>query len=1094
VGFLHLGRERWSRRLWCKGAECPTPMTRNDQKIFFMANPASNRELETERMVEEGSGQAKIVWYDPGAGGPPSDHPMWLALPLFFQSPEQVSGYAREMERTGKWTHAQVVNFMQTAAPAYTVNAWFGRDPDTGQLPNNEVERATNMIERLGLLPIDPTTGTRMTKAQFIAVFQHATNVWYPLGFLPGFIEIYCTTDVTGRVTGWNEDVLRFLQDPSIPIAQKTNLHRLSAIDGPDLRLDPSMSREKRLEYFRLFCHNFGLNFFVEVDGPRVNLQVSDLGTHVVPGGALSTLMGDQNSVLRLQEFCNTQNMYNLQHGLPQITPETLRRMLYLSNGPFSIEEQYGILRYHQDHTSRLGTEAYMRAMVQGGIGEYIHLSWLDQQIRAGSAAVWGFLGTNYNPIGDIHLEAGRTYSRAATGRHMIAPDMVLWDISIDPSTTLEIDHSAATEEVDTSSELGGRNNPIEHVFRGLLGVTRVCNPDLSGLGPNPTASQIDVRRNSVYKCTNLRVVSGSTLQGDLHQLLTQGGTVNYENMRMIGLPGGGVRGALRLDDGDAIMPAAHMIFEIVPDPAATMPDSYLVRTRIGTFANLQGDGAPDVLSAQFVPGSVWYDSWNNPTFLRLGILQYSQGNLVTSAGIQAQATVLGQHLYTTVMNRGFIVNRADWQYMRMYDVPTYTALLRRIVPGIFEDELSRLVGGGQGYSPVKMGTFTIGFRFSVVLDTESNTGEGVIIGQTGYGFTGINIWRDNTGVISSGYTQHILTCPALGNTARPSETPVLARDVAQVAARQSRIDEDFDLAGVLAEYFREIAFGDPFWRHMFRQSNGWDPATDVVRATRWLKNRLSELRSAIPNSHAFTIDSPAVHQFLSDLKALAIGFDFPNSRTRANRALAQRSILDSFANMWEKLLNEYGQTKDGDKAVEIRTFVRAIIFNWPIGVGRERSLAILEQHYTRLPTFTQLRLHSLDWGFGVIDTRPIADGAGNRIFNGWCYARILYASPDGPVREFLVRYRPDANLANSWGSGFEAYALFDRSRSEWIASCDPEIVYNIISGVIPLPPGFSSIGQFLGLLARVQIGGHQVPPLSGQNPTTLLDLGHLVP
>jgi hypothetical protein len=268
------------------------------------------------------------------------------------------------------------------------------------------------------------------------------------------------------------------------------------------------------------------------------------------------------------------------------------------------------------------------------------------------------------------------------------------------------------------------------------------------------------------------------------------------------------------------------------------------------------------------------------------------------------------------------------------------------------------------------------------------------------------------------------------------------------------------------------------FWLHMrqsiprvwvpYNPSDPDNPDTDYARAKSWIEHRLAEWRVLIPNSYDFTMDHPAVQQFLALLRTVPARFCFSMDTDLRNKNQLTKDLVNGWFQMWNDLLAGHGADSQctynlhdrgsSDKQERLRvTIERAIIFNWPSGSKEQRSLAILEQHYTRLPAFTQLRIHALGNAFGVIDSRPIADSSGNRVIGGWCYARVLYASPEGPTYEFMVRYKPEANLQSEWGSGFQVYAT-ETDTQGWLPtqvpgrpSQDPVAdLYNIIAG----PPG----------------------------------------
>jgi hypothetical protein len=1038
---------------------------------------------------------AKIYWYDPGAGGPPSDHPMWLALPLRFQSPERLLAYAQNMEQTGQWTHAQVVTFMQVASPAYTVNEWFGRDINTGQLPANELERAVNMLQRLGLIPgaNDPDPAkARTARDTFRDQFQHATNAWYPVGMLPAFIEMYCTIDTLGRFTGFYPDVQEFLDGTR---------DRLPTPYGPDLVVEHALTPAQRIALWERECRSYGLAFTYPPSGYRLSIDttLSQGMSFVMPGGSLSALTGDQNGVLRIRDYVARDVPNAILNGYAILSIEAWRRILYLGNGPFRLTEQTNYLRYHA--RDGLTNEESMAIFLRGGLGEFFNLDWLTRIVDQGAASIsnWGILGDRYSPQGNVEIEAGRTYFGTYTGSHIIEPDFVLWDRNIDLETGLSVDYAAVSEEVDTTRN--GDAHSIEallHMARDLIGITRACNPDLSGLGPNPTAAQVAARRNAVYRGTVLRVLSGTDFQSYLTNALTAGSTLNSGNIRIERLSAsGGIRGVMRINDGDATLPACHVIFEIVPNPNSALPNSYIVRMQIGRFSNqLQPGEVPQIAQAQLDPTTIWYDSTDNPTFLRILPLLDNLNLPFSAAAIDAGSGQFAAYLRSVMVDRGFSISQRQMVYIREHDAPTYHLVLESIFPAY--------VHSGQGYSPSREGEYVNRFRFDVVLDVEARTGERLVLplAWDDNSLDTENAWRSYTNVPHVGFSVYTLNAPAI--RARQGFR-VWARSAADVRNLEARIAQEFQLADVSANRIINRIFFDGFWQQIHNPS-GWNPNRDIPRVESWIRDTIQLIRSYIRRSAEFTMEqdkatnrylNAAMENFFQILRAIPAGYVFPDTYSLQSRSAHENPttvmIVNAWFAMWESMFASYDAdyvcfTKGRGKVDHIddlrRAISFAIVYDWRSADDR---VSIFREYFARLSAFTQLQFLASDNGWGVIDIRPIADASGGRVIGGWSYARVLYASPSGPVREFMVRYRPDSNLESVTGSGFMVFA--ENVGGTWAptqpvngqSSPDPvSLLYNIISGLSPIPnrPGtnqpFASLAEYLDSLAQVQVGGMQ--------------------
>ncbi|NMC07344.1 MAG: hypothetical protein GYA24_19170 [Candidatus Lokiarchaeota archaeon] len=429
----------------------------------------------------------------------------------------------------------------------------------------------------------------------------------------------------------------------------------------------------------------------------------------------------------------------------------------------------------------------------------------------------------------------------------------------------------------------------------------------------------------------------------------------------------------------------------------------------------------------------------------------------------------------------------------------------------------------GKGGGAYRAGSMVSRFFYDVVLDVERHTGDPLSLSIANLGMS-VEIWRRNTNVISAGFVEATIRCPALqtGTT----ESHILVRSLAVASALQARIDQDFKVNGPRADYLMSVMFGSGFWSHMQPTTpGGWNPVRDLARAEQWISDRMREWRAYIQNAREFNMDkdatghfvNPQVEAFFTILRGLPAGFVFPATNSLVTyKQAAQAQLIDGWFAMWRDLLAAHDADTDvfnrgirGTRERLIRQqsiILRAIIYNWPSGRRRteQTSLDILAHHYTRLPAFTQLTMDALDRGFGVLDRTPIADATGNRIIDGWCYARVLYASPDGTIREFMVRFRPDTDLDASWGNGFMAFAsgtMVQGGTARWEAtqpvsgsiSGDPvSLLYNIITGINPIPldphtgAPFTSLAAYLDTLSQVQIGGHQASALPNKPPTTL--------
>ncbi|MEX2684863.1 MAG: hypothetical protein Q6373_025035 [Candidatus Sigynarchaeota archaeon] len=263
-------------------------------------------------------------------------------------------------------------------------------------------------------------------------------------------------------------------------------------------------------------------------------------------------------------------------------------------------------------------------------------------------------------------------------------------------------------------------------------------------------------------------------------------------------------------------------------------------------------------------------------------------------------------------------------------------------------------------------------------------------------------------------------------------------------------------------------------------------------------KNMLDMMRRdfAVAGGDAFDIELVCWQEFLDHLAAVPAGTRLPATQDRNRADAVQKAFLDAWVAAVGEMLDLVGarpgpMTEAGAFSVAAYEqlechFQHALLGFWPAGFTRTRAYGTIigALRLDRLPASVQLaRQAALAlWGVGLAH-QVSGEGLG-----GWTYTRLRFAplaSPNQPGAEFIARYRPDANIKDPAGPGFEVLAYCtnlresDPKRRDYAPSGTGGAagVWAVITGQNPIPdPKFTTIAAYLDSLPRVQVGGRQLP------------------
>src|SRR5271157_3120304 len=1043
------------------------------------ANVEINREKEI-RQVRDRPVDSNPIW--------------WAGLPLNYCSPEFHQQIIHTMIETGRWTEIESTVFLQNSLPAYAINDYFARDINTGELPSNALDRAVNMVERLNLIPPD------MSKVQFRQNLQHGVSVWYPMNMIADFVDLYCDTDKYGRIKGWNQAVLAFLHHSSIPVVQwKDRLPRLDS--EPSNRqfftVEPGLDYESRQRRLRQYYQNFGINPTfspTSAGGLSIETRLEHCGRFVmggVPGAGI-----ERTSKLRKYLRVRAAEIRQLSLNVPIFNMKSLRDIMLLAN-QYSLAEEGGGLTYHYKRGEPTTLESLLISHIRGGLGEYMHLSWLLN--RRLLNAFWQSIG--FTPRGITNIEVGRSYTGIFISQiHSANPDFVIRDQSI-KSQVLKgeivfkvVDNAIWIDEISTESAGTRLDGDFRTFFLGLIAVTRNCNP-LAG-----------IRRSGIYRGTTLRYLDGTAISNSMINLLAgnsiTGLNPDIEWIKINPLSGreGGIEGTARIDDGDGTHSPCHIWFRTTPSLANS--NMFDVKIKIGQFDSsilpyLPGSEreAPNVASVQFMPGSIWYDSTQCPTSILIESLRDNESRPISTSWITKESVQFGQHLMLQFLNSGSI-DREDWIYIREHDPGVFHAVM--------EYYYSWITSGYSGTFITRNGVRTSKFQAETLIRTLGNSQMYLLPSHFD-----LKEWEGTFGVwawTTYNLARIPISCPAVGGAAGRVETDVLTT-ITDAWNLQDRIDQDFILAEIPAQYFSNIIVSNLPWQEMadlIRKGNrdtidqdttNWHPSRNqgdienhLCLIEHYLSERLVEMRYALHNSADIEMSHTAIREFLYYLRnEFPDGTPFPHSRVNVGGSADSvqtkaRALVDQWFAMWGTILDGHGvqhslyRSKDRGSERNLHALVahfqRAIIHDWPIGEGNARTTDILFRHYLQLSTSERLVLDAQYSGFHL-------RFAHSPMLDGWRYAVVRYQPlPSQPTIEYIVRCKYNSDSRNSNDDGFQVCAVPTNPSVSLVMSCHYESpvrakdLLGIIEGLAAIPSGYSSLESYLDSLAYVQVGG----------------------